>query len=301
VGAPRTPYNKANTLYEELAIGNPSVRDIQQVSSVMQGLSNMELGEDYEKVESARLLNNGEYTLNSALGYISLKTALNQDEVLAVAYEYTYGGQVYQVGEFSTDAGEALKSPNALLLKMLKSTNNAPNMKGKGTWDLMMKNIYSLGASQMTGEKFELYVQYRNDSVGTEMQYLMEGAIKGKQLLRVMNLDRLDSRNNPSPDGRFDFVEGYTVLSSTGRVIFPVLEPFGSHLAKEIADTRIADKYVFQELYDSTLVSAQEMTEKNKFVLVGKYQGSAGNEIRLNAMNIPRGSGWGRCRRSRWG
>ena len=290
VGAPRTPYNKANTLYEELAIGNPSVRDIQQVSSVMQGLSNMELGEDYEKVESARLLNNGEYTLNSALGYISLKTALNQDEVLAVAYEYTYGGQVYQVGEFSTDAGEALKSPNALLLKLLKSTNNAPNMKGKGTWDLMMKNIYSLGASQMTGEKFELYVQYRNDSVGTEMQYLMEGAIKGKQLLRVMNLDRLDSRNNPSPDGRFDFVEGYTVLSSTGRVIFPVLEPFGSHLAKEIADTRIADKYVFQELYDSTLVSAQEMTEKNKFVLVGKYQGSAGNEIRLNAMNIPRGS-----------
>ena len=290
VGAPRTPYNKANTLYEELAIGNPSVRDIQQVSSVMQGLSNMELGEDYEKVESARLLNNGEYTLNSALGYISLKTALNQDEVLAVAYEYTYGGQVYQVGEFSTDAGEALKSPNALILKLLKSTNNAPNMKGKGTWDLMMKNIYSLGASQMTGEKFELYVQYRNDSVGTEMQYLMEGAIKGKQLLRVMNLDRLDSRNNPSPDGRFDFVEGYTVLSSTGRVIFPVLEPFGSHLAKEIADTRIADKYVFQELYDSTLVSAQEMTEKNKFVLVGKYQGSAGNEIRLNAMNIPRGS-----------
>ena len=290
VGAPRTPYNKANTLYEELAIGNPGVRDIQQVSSVMQGLSNMELGEDYEKVESARLLNNGEYTLNSALGYISLKTALNQDEVLAVAYEYTYGGQVYQVGEFSTDAGEALKSPNALILKLLKSTNNAPNMKGKGTWDLMMKNIYSLGASQMTGEKFELYVQYRNDSVGTEMQYLMEGAIKGKQLLRVMNLDRLDSRNNPSPDGRFDFVEGYTVLSSTGRVIFPVLEPFGSHLAKEIADTRIADKYVFQELYDSTLVSAQEMTEKNKFVLVGKYQGSAGNEIRLNAMNIPRGS-----------
>ena len=102
----------------------------------------MELGEDYEKVESARLLNSGEYTLNAALGYISLKTALNQDEVLAVAYEYTYAGQVYQVGEFSTDASESLKAPNAVLLKLLKSTNNAPNEKGKGTWDLMMKNIY---------------------------------------------------------------------------------------------------------------------------------------------------------------
>ena len=286
----RTPHNKANKLYETLVEEHSGVRDIQQVSQVMQGIGGMELGEAYEKVESARLLNSGEYTLNAALGYISLKTALNQDEVLAVAYEYTYAGQVYQVGEFSTDASEALKAPNALLLKLLKSTNNAPDQKGKGTWDLMMKNIYSLGASQMSSDKFELYIQYRNDSVGTEMQYLMEGQIKGKQLLRVMNLDRLDSRNNSSPDGRFDYVEGYTANSSTGRIIFPVLEPFGSHLEKEIGDKRIAEKYIFQELYDSTLVSAQELSEKNKFVLVGKYKGSAGNEIRLNAMNVPRGS-----------
>jgi cell surface protein SprA len=285
----RNPYNKANTLYETLT-QNPQIRDIQQVSTAMQSLSNMELGEAYEKVESARLLNSGEYTLNAALGYISLKTALNQDEVLAVAYEYTYAGQVYQVGEFSTDASESLKAPNTLILKLLKSTNNAPNIKGKGTWDLMLKNIYSLGANQMSSDKFELYIQYRNDSVGTEMQYIMEGDIKGKQLLRVMKLDRLDSRNNTAPDGRFDYVEGYTAISSTGRIIFPVLEPFGSHLSMAIGNPQIAKRYVFQELYDSTLVSAQEMTEKNKFLLVGKYKGSAGNEIRLNAMNVPRGS-----------
>ena len=284
----RTPFNKANALYETL-VADPNMRDIQQVSSAMQSLS-MDVGEDYEKIESARLLSTSEYTLNAALGYISLRSALNQDEVLAVAYEYTYAGQVYQVGEFSTDAGETLKAPNALMLKMLKSSNNAPHYKNKGTWDLMMKNVYSIGASQMSSDKFELYVQYRNDSVGTDMQYLMEGAIKGKQLLRVMGLDRLDSRNNPSPDGRFDYVEGYTAISSNGRIIFPVLEPFGSHLANELGNAALAEKYVFQELYDSTLVSAQEYTEKNKFALVGKYKGSSGNEIRLNAMNIPRGS-----------
>ena len=289
IGA-KNPYNKANSLYETLTQSYPAVRDIQQTSTVLQGMVNMDLGEDYEKVESARLLNSNEYTLNSALGYISLRVALNQDEVLAVAYEYTYAGQVYQVGEFSTDAGESLKTPNALMLKLLKSTNNSPNQKNKGTWDLMMKNVYSLGATQMSSDKFELYIQYRNDSVGTDMQYLMEGAVKGKQLLRVMNMDRLDSRNNSSPDGRFDYVEGYTVMSSTGRVIFPVLEPFGSHLANALGDPALAEKYVFQELYDSTLVDAQEMTEKNKFTLVGKYKGSSGNEIRLNAMNIPRGS-----------
>ncbi len=286
----QVPYNKANSLYETMTQTYPGVRDIQQTSSILQDIPGMDSGDDYEKVESARLLSSSEYTLNSALGYISLRSALNQDEVLAVAFEYTYAGQVYQVGEFSTDAGESLKTPNALMLKLLKGTNNAPNKKGKGTWDLMMKNIYSLGASQMSSDKFELYIQYRNDSVGTEMQYLMEGNIKGKQLLRVMNLDRLDSKNNPYPDGRFDYVEGYTAVSSTGRIIFPVLEPFGSHLAQAIGDPVIAKKYVYQELYDSTLVNAQELSEQNKFVITGKYKGTSGSEIRLNAMNVPRGS-----------
>ncbi len=290
-GSTEAPHNKANTLYEEIT-AMAGVRDIQQTNAVLAPLAAYDIngGEDYEKMESARLLSSSEYTLNANLGYISLRQALNQDEVLCVAYEFSYNGQVYQVGEFSTDASESLKAPNALILKLLKSSNNSPDEKGKGTWDLMMKNVYSLGASQMSSDKFELYIMYRNDSVGTQLQYLPEGTIKGKQLLRVMNLDRLDSKNNASPDGKFDYVEGYTALSSNGRIIFPVLEPFGSHLRTVIGNDAIADKYVFQELYDSTLVVAEELSEKNKFILTGKYKGSSGSQIRLNAMNIPRGS-----------
>lgn len=284
------PFNKANTLYSDIT-SFPEVRDIQQTNSTLSNYFPEWIGgQDYEKLESARLLTSSEYTLNQSLGYISLKQALNQDEVLCVAYEYSYGGQVYQVGEFSTDGSESLKAPNALILKMLKGSNNTPIAKGKGTWDLMMKNVYSLGASQMSSEKFELYINYRNDSVGTDLQYLTESQIKGKQLLRIMNLDRLDSRNNASPDGKFDYVEGYTAVSSNGRIYFPVLEPFGEHLKKAIGNDAIAEKYIFQELYDSTLVVAQEMSEKNKFTLTGKYKGTSGSEIRLNAMNIPRGS-----------
>lgn len=284
--ATQVPDNKTNDLYNTVR-SRADIRDIQQTS---QALSDLEGGDDFEKVESARLLSSSEYTLNTALGFISLRSALNQDEVLAVAYEYTYGGQVYQVGEFSTDASDELRAPNALILKLLKSTSNAPMKKNAGTWDLMMKNIYSLGASSISSDKFELYITYRNDSVGTDMQYLTEGAVAGKQLLRVMNLDRLDSKNNPYPDGKFDYIENMTVYSSNGRVIFPVLEPFGSHLRSAIGNNAIADKYVFQELYDSTLVVAQEMSEKNKFHLTGKYKGTSGSEIRLNAMNVPRGS-----------
>ena len=291
----QVPQNIANSMYDNLR-SLPGIRDIQQVSTVLQG-ENMESGDEFEKIESARLLSSSEYTLNSALGYISLKSALNQDEVLAVAYEFTYGGQVYQVGEFSTDASDELKAPNTLMLKMLKSSINAPHAYNSarkndkyGTWDLMMKNVYSLGASSLTNEKFELYINYRNDSLGTDLQYLPESVIKGKQLLRVMQLDRLDARNNLASDGHFDFIEGYTVQSGTGRVFFPVLEPFGSYLRSQIKDDKIAERYVFQELYDSTLVIAQELTEKNKFTIKGKYKGTSGSQISLGAMNVPRGS-----------
>ena len=285
------PSNETNSLYETM-VGEASLRDLANTSIYLDDKFHMAGGESYDRIESARRLNSSEYTLNAALGFISLKTTLNPDEVLAVAYEYSYNGQVYQVGEFSTDNGDATKAPNALFLKLLKGTNTTPiaGQKGKGTWDLMMKNIYSLGAASFTSDKFELNILYRNDSVGTEMQYINEGNIRGKQLLRVFNLDRLDQRNNPSPDGKFDYVEGYTVLSSSGRIIFPVLEPFGSYLEKQLGNKALADKYCFQELYDSTLVVAQENSEKNKFTLSGRYKGSSGNEIRLNAMNIPRGS-----------
>ena len=283
------PDNNTNDLYT--TVRTTDFRNLQQTSSVLEGLNGMEGGTDYEKVESARLLTSSEYTLNSALGYISLKAALNQDEVLAVAYEYTYNGKVYQVGEFSTDGSEELRTPNALALKMLKSSANAPLHKNRGTWDLMMKNIYALGATSITQDKFELYVTYRNDSVGTDVQYLNEGPISGKQLIRVMNLDRLDQKHNASPDGRFDFIEGLTVYSSGGKIIFPVLEPFGNHLANALGnDARLTNKYCFQELYDSTLVVAQELSEKNKFHLTGKYKGTNGSEIKLGAMNVPRGS-----------
>ena len=288
------PDNNANDLYN--TIKQTNFRDLQQTSIAMQSVHDYdgfspEGGVDFEKIESARLLTSSEYTLNSALGYISLKSALNQDEVLAVAYEYTYNGKVYQVGEFSTDGNDELRAPNALAMKMLRSSANAPSKKNRGTWDLMMKNIYSLGATSVQADKFELYVTYRNDSVGTDVQYLNEGPISGKQLLRVMDLDRLDQKNNTSPDGRFDFIDGLTVYSSSGKIIFPVLEPFGSHLAKALGnDPKLMAKYCFQELYDSTLVIAQELSEKNKFHMTGKYKGTNGSEIRLNAMNVPRGS-----------
>jgi cell surface protein SprA len=280
------PANASNNLLSTIKTEYPGARNINNVTQVLEPLSayGIEGGRDYEKVESARLLSTSEYTLNATLGYISLRSALNADEVLAVAYEYTLNGQVYQVGEFSSDI---TTTDQALFLKMLKSTTSSPKLP---MWHLMMKNVYSLGGYQIQKAKFKLNIKYLSDTTGTQINYLPVPGLNNQSLLQVMNLDRIDSNEHSNPDGFFDFIDGYTIYPSTGKVVFPVVEPFGSHLAMKIGNEALAQKYVYQELYDSTLVVARQYADKNKFMLTGEYQASAGSQIRLNAMNVPRGS-----------
>ena len=278
----RMPNNSANSLYYQMANTYNAIRDIDQVGAVLGDI--LSGSTDYEKVANARLLTSSEYTLNKSLGYVSLKSTLKSDEVLAVAFEYTYAGKTYQVGEFSTDKKEG---NDALYVKLLKSNSSSPT---NATWDLMMKNVYNLGANSITSKDFKLNIEYESDSTGTNLTYLPEGNLKSKTLLQLMNLDRLDAKQNANPNGFYDYVEGYTVQSSTGRIIFPVIEPFGAHLRSVIGNDVVADKYVFEELYDSTKTTAKQIAEKNKFLLTGEYAGSGGNVIQLGAYNIPRGS-----------
>ena len=280
------PSNKSNNLLEIIKTEYPEARNINMVTQVLQPLQGYGItgGKDFEKVESARLLRSSEYTLNSTLGYISLKSAIGNDEVLGVAYEYTYNGQVFQVGEFSSDI---TNTSDNLYLKMLKGTTVSPKLPA---WKLMMKNVYSLGAYQMAQKNFKLSIKYLSDTTGVEINYLPVGDIANKPLLQVMNLDRIDSNQESNPDGFFDFIEGYTVQSANGRIIFPVAEPFGSHLERKIGSPELAAPYVYKELYDSTLTVARQFADKNKYSLSGEYQASSGATIRLNAMNVPRGS-----------
>ena len=280
------PSNQSNNLLDIIKSDYPGARNINTVTQALEPLRayGIEGGKDYEKVESARLLKESEYSINSDLGYISLKSALNTDEVLGVAYEYTYNGKVYQVGEFSSDITTTSES---LYLKMLRATTVSPHLP---MWKLMMKNVYSLGAYQLQSKNFKLNIKYLSDTTGTEINYLPVASLSKIPLLQVMNLDRIDSNQESNSDGFFDYIEGYTVQSSSGKIIFPVTEPFGQWLEDKIGDPMIASSYVYKELYDSTLVVARQFADKNKYSLVGEYQASNGATIRLNAMNVPRGS-----------
>lgn len=282
------PDNSVNNLYQLMTSTYQGIRDITEVNKVLSPLEGFGFsgGKDFEKIENARKLQTNEYTVNSKLGFISINSSLNADEVLAVAYEYELGGKTYTVGELST---EGISAPNTLILKLLKGSSINPKIP---TWKLMMKNIYSLGAYQVSKEEFRLDVLYQNDATGTALNYIAEGDknFANKPLIRALNLDNLNSQLDPNSDGVFDFIEGVTILAQNGKVIFPLIEPFGKDLAARINNSAIAEKYVYQELYDSTLTKARQVANKNKFKLAGSYQSSYSNEISLNAANVPKGS-----------
>ena len=280
-GTTDQPQNSSNDLYATIATKYADARNMSQTSNKLSFLSG---GIDYEKVENARLLTPSEYKLNAHLGYISLRQTLQSNQVLAIAYEYTYGGQTYQVGEFSADVKDGDK---ALIVKLLKNTSNSPKM---GNWDLMMKNVYAIGSNTVQREKFKLDIKYLSDTTGVNLSYIPEDPWKQTTLLQMMNLDRLDDNQKARPNGKFDFIEGYTVDTQTGRIFFPVVEPFGDWLREVIGNDAIADKYCYDALYDSTKVIARQISEFNKFSLLGEYKGSSGSEIDLGAMNIPQGS-----------
>lgn len=280
----QVPSNSANTEYQAMTTQYVAARDIDQAAATLEG-AGLVGGVDFEKLESARLLNSSEYSVNTALGYVSLKTGIQTDQVLAVAYEYTSGGVTYQVGEFASDITD---TKQALFVKALKNTSCNPQ---QGNWDLMMKNVYYL-ASNIEKEKFRLDVKYQSDTTGVYLSYIPEQRVKNTPIIRVLGADRLDNNNKAHSNGYYDYVEGYTV--SNGRVFIPKVEPFGSYMRDYLVKNGVAadaaEKYAFTELYDSTKTVARQIAEKNKYLMVGQFKGSSASVISLDAYNVPQGS-----------
>lgn len=289
------PDNDANRLYN-LIRNDPQLQNSNDViNRLKNGYPNLEMdfALDYNILTNARQLSPNEFTYNERLGYISLNTALNNDEILAVAFEYTYNGVRYQVGEFARDNPPTNTSAGDLSVKMLKSTILRTDLP---IWDLMMKNIYSLGTYQLQTTDFSLNVVYADDPSGADLNYLPvkpeEPQIFQKQLITVLNLDNINRQLEAKPDGVFDLIEGITINTAQGRIIFPVREPFGNFLRSRFRDPegKDADYYAFNSLYDSTKWLAQQDVTHNKYFLRGSYKGSNTNEISLNSFNVPKGS-----------
>lgn len=285
------PDNQANDLMYQL--DTVQVRNINNVSNYLITQKGFDPGIDFEKIESARKLSASEFMFNSRLGFLSLNTSINPDQTLAVAYQYTVLGddKIYQVGEFSD---QGIPTASCLMVKLLKST--AVNTRVP-LWDLMMKNVYNLGAYNINREDFLFNILYTGNSSAVPTGFFTNGpeGVKGIPLIQIFGFDNLDQQMNPPHDGIFDFLDnaarnGGTIQSSNGRVFFPVLEPFGSYLRNKINDKTFADKYCYDSLYSMTKTGAQQFPDKNKYVMEGQYKSESGSEISLNALNVPQGS-----------
>jgi cell surface protein SprA len=269
------------------------------INQALEGLGLVN-GTDFEKITSARKLAPTEYTFHKELGYLTLQRKLQNDEALAVAFEYTYNGRAYKVGELSEDYGNKPEDQVAYL-KLLRPRKIAiKDQQGRilPTWDLMMKNIYNLNVSGLTRDGFQLRVIYRDDRTGIDNPQLQEGDFaRTQQLIRVFGLDRLNPYNDPQPDGNFDYVEKITINSETGTIVFPYLEPFNKALrdlfTKEsnlALRDQLTRKYVYDTLYRTTKAEAELVTTKNKFYLTGSFKAGSGKEIIIQGFNISPGS-----------
>jgi len=282
------PENTANSLYNTLVSGGPAIRQTETAPAFMmtQGFNELE---DYEII-TARKLEPSEYFFQRDLGFISLNRSLAPDEVMGIAMEYTdLNGNVRQIGEFAENLGLTnTQDDQMLILKLLKP--KAP-LTSVPTWDLMMKNVYSLGAFQVDKQDFRLDIFYADPGEG-QKRYLPVAAgqtLFEVPMIRATGLDRYDASNFARPDGVFDFIPGYTINQQNGRLYFPVVEPFGADL-EQLLTPADADIYVYDEIYDLTKSEAQQFPEFNRFSIVGTYKSKITDEISLGAFGIPQGS-----------
>ena len=279
------PANESNDLYNRLLSSSTARALNNSVATLQSGAFQLTQAKDFEKVR-ARLLNPSEYSFHPELGFVSVNVNLRPDQVLGVSYQYTYKGEVHTVGELTNDVPLGSDTLGVLFVKLLKSSTQRVDLP---SWDLMMKNVYGIGAFQVGQEDFKLDVFYDDPGEG-QKRFLPESNISGTPLIQVFNLDNLNSQGDPLRDGVFDFVPGLTINTQTGRVMFPVLEPFGSSLARQINDPQQEARFVYQQLYDSTITQAREFAEFNRFKLAGSYKSSVSSEISLGAFNLPQGS-----------
>ncbi|MGB1307513.1 MAG: cell surface protein SprA [Oceanihabitans sp.] len=268
-GAPGAYPNNTNNSFNPENIGNAGSQltdQIRDIATVQNGIlvGGVAEGSDFAKLENARKLQEGqEYILNPQLGYISLNQRLNNDEVLAVSFQYTIGGQVYQVGEFANNGVDATGvetdvngdvtsvTNNNLVVKLIKSPITSTTQP---VWDLMMKNIYDTGAYQLSQEDFKLNIFYTEASplnfitpeggtFGVDINgnpitpsTASEDLIEKNTLLRLFHFDKLNFNNDPQGggDGFFDFVPGITVIPQNGKIVFTKVEPFGEYLFEKL-------------------------------------------------------------------
>lgn len=216
-----------------------------------------------------------DYIIHRETGYISFKTNVQDQDIIAVAYRNEgFSGSSAADDEFF---GEFLEQTNAvadttrrLVLKLVKPQFLQPQLST--AWKLLLKNIYPMGGRNVKEEGFEFDIKYEID--GGDPQSVL-GDVR---LLNALGLDLVGPSKLPPPDGKFDFKPGITILAETGEVIFPTLQPFGRNLSSTVPNS---DSIKYLAVYDQSLTFAKQDKIKDKWLLTGKFSGEASSTYQL--------------------
>lgn len=233
----------------------------------------------FRKLEPGR-----DYVINPVLGFVSLTQRLQDNEALSMAYRYIAGGQVFQVGDFSTDGFAA---DQRLVQKLLRPNRpRQPNLTGSppfnpAAWYLELRNIYPLGGRGVNPNEFKLDVEFQPP--GKTPQTKLPEVGDSRTIIQLLGLDRLNEDGAQRPDNLFDYLPGYTIESGKGLLIFPYLEPFGGRIDSLISQTvtspadrdRLRPLYVFRRLYTEKKQNARLDTQLDVYRISGSFKGSA--------------------------
>ena len=216
------------------------------------------------------LVEDVDYTIHKETGFISLKTGVNSNESIAVAFS-TQGptsssSDDKYIGEFMSDLNPS-DSTSLLVLKLVKPANLQPRF---GTaWKLQLKNIYSVKGMNLKKEGFKFDITYKTEGSDPTNE------INGVKLLHAFGLDNGDGNSSSVPDGLFDYYRGRTIDEVTGEVIFPTLQPFGRNIPPSLKDKD------YQSIYDTTLTVAKQDITKDKYIFNIEYSASVSKSYNI--------------------
>ncbi|MFV0219001.1 cell surface protein SprA [Empedobacter falsenii] len=289
------PQNSSNALFNE--INSQGFTKISDARSYLNGYSfngeQFQDGENFIVNENVRKLDASEFTFYPKLGYISLNTPLvDGEDLLAVSFQYSLSSdptKLYKVGQMSSETDKPI------IAKLIKP-NSAVNVASP-MWDLMMKNIYSLNAYGVSSEDFLMNINFKDNGEQSsgKLNYLPNSAVSEQSLIKVLNMDRLNSNgqlqqnsDGSKGDGLFDFQPGLTIDTERGNIIFTSVEPFGKYLSNKLQGQN--EEYVFNQIYRQLPNTLSGEKLANRYTLEGRYKGTVTDGIPLGAFNVPQGS-----------
>ncbi|MCH8548706.1 MAG: cell surface protein SprA [Balneolaceae bacterium] len=262
-----SPPNNQNDRFDPLLLDQ--FRDPQE------GVSAEDLGitesRNFEEGYFTLLEEGSDYRINKVTGHISLNRSLGSREVLAVAYTYRdQNNQLVNVGELNRSGNDRI------YLKMLRPANVSTE---SDLFNLTMRNVYSLGVSNISRDALELELAFTEDNVPRDR---LPG--RSTTLMQDLGLDRVDSQGALQPDNRIDFGTG-TLDAQNGLIIFPYLEPFGARIREVLEDSPATeeeiDRLAYTELYTQRQRNAAQNSRNGFYQFRGKSSGGVQDNYSL--------------------